>query len=275
MSDNLPASPYSGGSGPPARRLSSQELEAVIRRAHELQTTRADREDGLSEAEVIQIGKELGLSTGHVRQALAEVATPKPPAEAGTMTRMMGPSVFTASRAVPGDARQVREQIEQYLLEVECMEIVRRHPGGRTQYRRGQGIGATLRRATSQLNSRSRFAQFKLQEVTVEVQPLETGFSLVTLGADLGTVRAAMLATGGTMGGVGGTAAAGFLGVAVDPLAALLGIPILAGGYLFSRMAYGSVTGSTANQMEAFLDRVQHGELHVPTAPDWRKKLGF
>lgn len=274
MSDNLPAHPY-GSSGPPARRLSSQELEAVIRRAHELQTARADREEGLSEAEVIQIGQELGLSTGHVRQALAEVATPRPAAEAGAMTRMMGPSVLTASRAVPGDAGQVRERIEQYLLEVECMEIVRRHPGGRTQYRRGRGIAASLRRATSQMNSRSRFAQFKLQEVTVEVQPLETGFSLVTLGADLGGMRTGMLATGTTMGSLGGTVAAGFLGVAVDPLAALLGLPVLAGGIFFSRAAYGSLTGSTHNQMEAFLDRVQHGELSVPAAPDWRKKLGF
>lgn len=275
MSDNLPAHPYSGGSGRPARRLSSQELEAVIRRAHELQTTRADREEGLSEAEVLQIGQELGLSAGHVRQALAEVATPQQAVQIGTMARVMGPSLLSASRAVPGEARQVREQIERYLLEVECMEIVRRLPGGRTQYRRGQGLGATLRRATTQMGSRSRFAQFKLQEVEVEVQPLEAGFALVTMGVDLGKTRAGMLATGAVFGTATGTMAAALLGVAVDPLAALLGLPLLAGGLLGTRALYGTVTAQTHGQLEAFLDRVQHGELDVPRPPDWRKKLGF
>lgn len=274
MSDNLPAR-QSGAAGSPARRLSTQELEAVIRRAHQLQTARSDREEGLSEAEVLQIGQELGLSTGHVRQALAEVATPQHAAETGAMRRAMGPSVLSASRAVPGDARQVREAIERYLLEVECMEIVRRHPGGRTQYQRGEGLAATLRRASTRFGSSSRFAPFKLQEVEVEVQPLEAGFALVTVGVDLGKTRVGMLATGATMGTALGTAVGTTLGIAVDPIAALLGLPVLMGGLFGTRALYGTVSGQTQGQLEAFLDRVQHGELAVPTAPDWRKKLGF
>ncbi|MDP9348541.1 MAG: hypothetical protein M3P24_05270, partial [Gemmatimonadota bacterium] len=56
----------------PARRLSSQELEAVIRRAVELQAA-AGGDDGITEGEVLRVGGELGLSPELVRRALADV----------------------------------------------------------------------------------------------------------------------------------------------------------------------------------------------------------
>ncbi|HYW08054.1 MAG TPA: hypothetical protein VE913_13920, partial [Longimicrobium sp.] len=96
MSD-LPSHPP--GSGPPARRVSSTELEAVIRRATELQFARSDSDDGLPEAEVMRIGKELGLEPAHVRRAIAEVRG-VPVAETGVLARVMGPETIRASRIV-------------------------------------------------------------------------------------------------------------------------------------------------------------------------------
>ena len=49
------------GGGLPARRLSNQELEAVIRRAVEILAAAGTPDEGISEAEVIRIGQELGL----------------------------------------------------------------------------------------------------------------------------------------------------------------------------------------------------------------------
>lgn len=273
MSDNLPAHP-GGASGLPSRRLSTQELEAVIRRAHELQLARDDREEGLSEAEVLQIGRELGLSVGHVRQALAEVSAPRQAAERGAVARVMGPSHLSASRAVPGEAGRVREQIERYLLEVECMVIARRHPD-RTAYERGRGLGPAFRRAVGRANTKSRYAPFKLEMVEVSVQPLEAGYALVTAGVDLRGARTGLFAAGATVGGVGSAALATFLGIAVDPLAALLALPVLPAGVAGMRAVYGGVTSTTAQQLESFLDRVQHGELHLPQPPDWRKRFGI
>ena len=83
MSDNLPAPVPPGGSGLPARKLSGTELEAVIKRAVELQTAReTEMTDGLSDAEVVRIGQELGLEQHLVRRAIAEVRSP-PPEEHG------------------------------------------------------------------------------------------------------------------------------------------------------------------------------------------------
>lgn len=273
MSDNLPAR-SSGAQGSPARRLSTQELEAVIRRAHELQLARDDREEGLSEAEVLQIGRELGLSVGHVRQALAEVSAPQQAAERGAVARVMGPARLSASRAVQGDAREIRDRIERYLLDVECMVIARRHPD-RTLYERGTGIGTAVRRMGAQMNTRSRFARFKLPSVEVAVQPLEAGYALVTLGVDLGKARTGMFAAGTTVGTLAGGALATFLGIAVDPVAALFAVPVLPAGLAGMRAVYGGVAHQTGEQLEAFLDRVQHGELHVPQGPDWKRKLGL
>jgi hypothetical protein len=272
MTDRPPV-PYEPGKTPPERRVSSTELEAVIRRATELEVA-GGTEDSLPEEEVLRIGRELGLSPIHLRQALMEVRRKAPPAEPGIVARVMGPGYASAARVVQGNADAVRETIERYLLEMEHMVISRRHPD-HTRYEAGRGIGTAVRRATTQLTVRSRFAETRFKELDVSVQPLEEGYALVTVGVDLTGARRGFFGGGLTLGTVMGMGLGTMVGIAVDPLAGIAMLPMIPAGPWAIRPIYASTFESTRQRLEAFLDRVQAGDLVVPGRPDWKKRLGL
>ena len=65
---------------PPARRdpgpaLDRSGLERVLARAAELQSATGETPEQITEAQLIELGKEVGLSAQHLRQALAEERT--------------------------------------------------------------------------------------------------------------------------------------------------------------------------------------------------------
>ncbi|HEV7591320.1 MAG TPA: hypothetical protein VGO40_24620 [Longimicrobium sp.] len=274
MSDNPPANVPPGGSGLPARMLSSTELEAVIKRAVELQTVReTEMTDGLSDAEVVRIGKELGLEQHLVRRAIAEVRS-RPPEEHGMLAGMMGPGIVRAARTIRRPAVELGIFLERYLIETEFMVVERRFPD-RTRYVRAQGIGAAVGRTFSKVGSR--VAPLDLQSVDVGVALAEEDSSVVTLSMDLSGVRAGT-AAGGWLGGLGGggTVAAIVLATTAPHLLALAGIGVAAAGIFGARGAYRIVARQTQNKLEAFLDRLEHGELRLPQPKqEWQKRLGM
>lgn len=237
-------------------------MEAVIRRAVELQESRPDAE-GISEEELLRMGGELGLSPAHLRQAMLEVQRSGEAAETGLLHRMFGAASVAASRAVPGEAGAVRERIERYLLDVEFMEVRRRFPN-RTLYVRGAGMMAAVGRATARMSTRQQRLDFRVLEVGVE--PLEDGFSHVAVVTELKGERAGFAAGGLIGGGGGGSAVATALGIAVAPPAALLGLPVLLGMVFGMRAGYRTLLERRRADLETFLDRVQHDELARPAA---------
>lgn len=267
---DLPSHPP--GSGPPARRVSSTELEAVIRRATELQFARGDIDDGLPEAEVMRIGKELGLEPAHVRRAIAEVRG-VPVAESGMLARVMGPETIRASRVVRRPAAELGMRIEEYLVSCEFMVVERRFPD-RTRYARGTGVAASVGRAMGKLGSKH--AALDLAHLDVHVSPMDEDSALVELSVPMGTTRGG-LAAGGVLGGGGAGAALGtVLAIAGPDPFALVGFPVLGLSVLAARAIYRSVSGGVSDRIEAFLDRVEHGELRQPPRkPDWRRQLGI
>ncbi|NJD10613.1 MAG: hypothetical protein FIB01_09330, partial [Gemmatimonadetes bacterium] len=128
----------------PARNLTSQELEAVIRRAVELQAGPASRDEGVPDTEVIRIGQELGLEPGAVRRAIAEVRS-RPREERGLLGRSMGPGTVRAARVLRRPAAPTGLLIEQYLRESELMVVQRRFPD-RTRYLKDSSLAAGLTR---------------------------------------------------------------------------------------------------------------------------------
>lgn len=261
--------PESSGSNLPERRVSNEELEQVIRRAAELQARDAERESGdsLTETELLRIGQEIGLSGQYLRRALAEVsadAAPKPTA----VTRILGPEKVSASRTVPGDADEVRVKLDEYLVTREWLAAVRRFPD-LTIYERARGtdLARILRVAQDAFMGAGAGPQVgagfelrKARQVEIAVQPLEEGYSYATLTADLSGMRAGF-AAGGWIGGVGGgSAVAAVLGIAVDPTAALLGVPVLAGSVWGMRAAYDSIAARAALHLESLLDSLERGE---------------
>ncbi|CAA9328340.1 MAG: hypothetical protein AVDCRST_MAG68-2275 [uncultured Gemmatimonadetes bacterium] len=268
---NLPDKPSDANS--PARRVSSAELEAVIRRATELQFARGDVEEGLSEAEVMRIGKELGLEPAHVRRAMSEVRG-RVREEKGMMVSVMGPDTVRAGRTIRRPAAALGMTLEEYLVSCEFMVVARRFPD-RTRYLRGNGMGAALGRAAAKMGQRS--PMLDLRQVDVHVSPVDEDTAYVELSVPLGSVRTG-LTVGGVVGGGGAGAAAGISTAIMfaDPFA-LIGFPILGAAVLGARLIYRGVAGGVQERLEAFLDRVEHGELPNPAKkrPEWRRQLGI
>jgi len=274
MSDPHPAPIPPGGSGLPARKLSSTELEAVIKRAVELQTAReTEMTDGLSDAEVVRIGQELGLEQHLVRRAIAEVRG-APPEEHGMVAGVMGPGIVRAARTIRRPPVELGIFLEKYLLEAEFMVVERRFPD-RTRYVRAQGLGAAVGRTFSKVGSR--VAPLDLEKVDVGVALSDEDSSIVTLSVDLTSIRTGATA-GGWLGGLGGggTVAAAVLASTAPHLLALAGAGILAAGVLGSRGAYRLMSSKTHDKLEAFLDRLEHGELKLPQQKqEWQRKFGL
>lgn len=259
---NLPAKPPAPGGGLPARRLSSHELEAVIRRAVEIQAAAGTPDEGISEAEVIRIGQELGLDPATVRRAITDVRG-RPPEEHGVLARTMGPGSIRAARTVRRPAAAVGLLLEEYVLKCEYMVVQRRFPD-RTRYVRGTGVGAALGRAARKFGASH--AAMDLAQLDVSVSALDEESCLVELSVDTANARAGLAAGAAVVGGgvASGIAAFALATTVVDPVA-LLGLPALLASWWGARGIYGAVRHSTQDRLESFLDRVEHNELRVPT----------
>ncbi len=242
----------------------------VIRRAAELQARAAESGDeGLTEAEAIRIGRELGLSGANLSQALAEIRG-SGAGEPGLLDRVMGSAVLQASRVIAGEPEAVRRRLEGYLVDHEYYSVLRRHPD-RVLFEPASGALAAFGRAATRAFSRS--AILRVDNLELSVQPLEDGFSLVSLLTRLSGERAGFLVGGVLGGGALGGMAATALGIAVDPAAALLGLPLFGGGMYGMRWAYLHGAHRTQTQLEALLDRLEHGEL-PSSPPAWQRRRG-
>lgn len=271
---DLPAKSPDGPNFPgvPARRVSSAELEAVIRRASELQFARGEAEEGLPESEVMRIGKELGLEPAHVRRAISEVRG-QPRDEKGMMVSLMGRETVRAVRTIRRPAAQLGLELEEYLLKCEYMTVQRRFPD-RTRYVRDDGMGAALARMGVKMSLRH--TPLDLSKVDVHVSPVDEDSALLELSVPLRATRTG-LAVGGVVSGGGGGAAIGTALAIMGPDPTLLvGFPVFGAAMLLARAMYRSVSSSTHDKLEGFLDRIEHGELpRPPKKPGWRKSLGI
>lgn len=255
----------------PERRLTTEQFEAVIRRAAELQARSAEDagKDGMSTGELMKISREIGLSPEHVRRALAESA--EPAGEGGSLKdRFFGAGWALASRTVPGGAEEVRAHLEMYLLEREWLAVMRRFPD-RTVYQRGQGFDlARIVVITTDAIWKSSQPQvgagFKLKtarRVEVSVHPLEDGYSHVTVRVDLRNQRAG-LATAGVLGGGAGAVSIGVaLAVAINPVTAVAGLPVLGASIWGSRALQSASIEKATTHLEALLDCLERGERLV------------
>jgi hypothetical protein len=242
-----------------ARTYSNTELEAVIRRALEMQAANAARtEDGVSEIDVVRIGQELGLEPALVRRALAEVRT-RAPEEQGSLVRIVGGGDVRVARVLKRPAVSVGLLVERYLRESELMVAQRRFPD-RTRYVRDASLTAGLTRFARGF-SRSH-EPLDLQQLDVAVSAIDADSCLLEISVDLATMRAGLV--GGMLGGSGVAAAAWATVVwataIVDPLM-WIGIPVLAGSWFGMRAIYGTMQKSIQEKLESLLDRVEHNEL--------------
>lgn len=210
-------------------------IERVLARAAELQASSGgdDGEEKLSESQLIEIGKEVGINPTTLTQALAEERMRVAVApDQSLLSSITGPAVTTASRAVRGTPADVLASLDSMMQKDECLQVQRRFPDRITWEPRAGWLGV-LQRGMN-LSGRGYYL-CRSSQVAATVVPIEGGRVLVRLDADLSESRASRLKVGGVLftgglfsgGAVGGAAVLAH--VAVVAAAGFAALPLLVG----------------------------------------------
>jgi len=198
---NLPARNPSAG-------LDRGALERVLARAAELQSGTGEPEEALTEEQILELGKEVGFSPEHLRQALAEERTRVvlPADEGGLAAKLLGGARVGASRTVSGRPRDILEAIDIWMQREECLQVKRQFPD-RIVWETRRGLLGTVRRA---LNVGGRgYALARAHEVAATAVAVDASRTVVRLDADLAPFRTSLArqsagatAVGAAAGGV-------------------------------------------------------------------------
>lgn len=255
-------------SQPSGRSLDRAALERVLARASELQAGTSEPTESMTEEQLIELGKEVGLSPEHVRQAIAEeqtrVAVQEPH---GRVSGVFGPNMAWAQRVIAGTQADILARIDRYMQNQEGMAVRRRYAERITwearrdflgQMKRGFGIGGRM------------YALTKADEVGATVVPVDGARVLVRLDAAFSDARRRSVTGGGVLAGTGLAGAGGVIALAATmpgwsvPVALLIGGVWAAavGGVGFTVFArsYRSNVERAQLALEQALDRLEHPE---------------
>lgn len=244
-------------------------LERVLARASELSAQSADAPDGMTEAQLFEIGKEVGLAPATLQQALAEERTRVVLAEeTGLEARVMGPAAVSATRAIAHPPEAVLAALEEWMTRDYRMIPKRRFGNRRTWEPRG-GMFAELDRSLR--GNQAAAALMKASDVAVTVSAIGDGRTAVRLDADITQMRRTRRTSGLALGVAGltlGTVPV-VLGAVLAPIA-MLPLFLLFGTAPLIGMATGgwSVMKGHRKQaersqlaLEQLLDRLEHTQL--------------
>jgi len=217
---------------PVRRQIASEDLDLIVRRAAEIQNKRGNAASQLlTEEEVVEIGRQVGLEPGHVRRAMAEVhaesLAPERPPGNRILDLIAGDSRVEVRRVVAGEPTLIQQQVEMLLREREKLSALRRRPT-RSVWEASAGIMDRLDRFMN--FSGKEYALAETRQVELAVAETEPGWSLVTLAADLANKREEVLYTAGSCVAVAAILAAAFTGIEAGYASILtLGSALLAG----------------------------------------------
>ena len=261
----------------PARMvLDRPALERVLARAAELQAADGDRSDGLlTDEQILEVGREVGISPRHLQQALAEertrITVPEDPGWAG---RLAGPAVATASRTVRGRPADVLAVLDAWMQREECLQVRRRF-ADRVTWEPRRDFFTKVKRDLD-FGGRG-YHLSRAQEVAATVLAVDEGRVFVRLDADLAQARTARIRAGGVaaIGGVGTGAAwlliaSNFVAPGIGPLlvggAAVALVPALAGVGLARALtrAHARTVARIQLALDQALDRLERGEFPKP-----------
>jgi hypothetical protein len=260
---------------PAISSIGRAELERVLARAAELQSATGDDSgpaDGLTESQLLDVGREVGLSPAHLLQALAEERTRiAVPGERGFVAQVAGASTATAHRTVRGTPSAVLAALSQTMLRDESLTVKRRYADRITWEPRRDFWAAFRRLAPAAGRS---YDLLRANEVAATAMAVDDARTLVRLDADVSRTRAQRL-QGGAAVASGGLITGGILFGAAIMIQPLL-LPALALGAVPAAIgaAVGVAVARTHRQtveraqlaLEQVLDRLEHGEAQRPAS---------
>src|SRR5439155_1204891 len=157
--------------------------------------------EGLTENELVALGKDVGIPAAYLRQALLEertravVEVPR-----GLGAWLVGPDRLAAARVVPGDRANVERALSRWMEEEESLQVKRRYPD-RTSWEAKRGAFASIQRALGA--GGKHYALARTNEVLGQATQLEPGFCHVQLTADVRRERAVRIQGALVIAGLG------------------------------------------------------------------------
>lgn len=265
---------------PPDGVLPRAALERVLARAAELQAAGTEPMETISESQLLDIGREVGIDPDHLRLAIAEErgrASVAPLAPPGRIEARLGEAVTATQRTVPSTPDAVLAALDR-LLQREEQLVVKRRFGQRMSWEPQRNPFAGIARSFS---GRPADLQ-KVDEVSVTVTAVDGARSLVRLDADLRRYRKSLRDGTVVLAVVNGLMAAGWIlpaavltSTAVTPvdiaplavLATVLGT-IQAGVSTLIwrgiRKSFREAMARTQLRLEQVLDALEHGDRGAP-----------
>lgn len=174
-------------------------LERVLARAAQLQgaTGEGDEAGAMTEAQIVELGKEVGLSAEALRQALAEERSRTlVPEESGMLAALTGVATVSAARTVPGAAAPVLAALDAWMQRSEGLEVKRRF-SDQLVWEARRDFFSTFRRALT--ISGSGFELAASNGVTAIAADVAPGQSHVRVVADFRSTRNQRVAKGLTL----------------------------------------------------------------------------
>src|SRR6185295_11027761 len=185
----------------PSRKLDRAALDRVLARAAELQFVEGGESGELSEAEILELGKEAGMSVDHLRQAIAEERTRSAaPDDRGIAAAFIGPATVRASRVVPGTPTELLVAIDGWMQERESLKIKRR-VAGRIVWEPRNDLLGNIQRGFKV--GGGDYALSKAAEVSATATAVDANRTLVALDGSMALYRGRLGMTTGVVGGVG------------------------------------------------------------------------
>ncbi len=243
-----------------SRRLDRAAFERVLARAAELQGSGTDDSSGtLTEDQIVELGREAGLSPEHLRLAIAEERTRGVPVpESGFASTVIGVGRVQASRIVEGSPAELLGVIDLWMQREETLRVKRRI-GDRAVWEPRTDLVGNVRRAFN-LGGRG-YALARATEIAATVTVADRGRSVVALDAVLDghRGRVAGQAVAGSLAGASATAVMAVISVAL-PIALVPVILAPPAALALARRAQARAAAQAHLALEQLLDHLERGE---------------
>ena len=251
-------------------------LERVLARAAQLQgeTGEGAESDLLTEAQVEELAKEVGLAPEHIRQALAEERAHIEPTKVegtGLAFQLFGADFTETQRVVRGRPDRILAALERWMDREEGLRIKRQRPDIIT-WEPMRGMFGSLKRMLGSGD----FALTRADQVSATVVEVDKENTLVRLHASFGGHRLAMRNQ---------TIGAASFGAVVSAGAVVVGSIVLSGGfallvlpaavvpvtaiggltYFASRKSHRDSLMRAQLALEQILDRLERGDAQRPS----------